>query len=131
MKSKIQRLYPTVKQASKYGTIGMVINVVGYCIYLLLTYLGTSPKIAFSVLYVTGTVISFASNRSITFSHSDSIAGSGLRFLIAYSFGYLINLLLILFFVDTLGFPHQYVQLAAIIVVASYLFIALKFFVFN
>jgi hypothetical protein len=33
--------------------------------------------------------------------------------------------------VDMLGYPHQWVQIAAIFVVAGFLFIAFKYFVFR
>ena len=40
------------------------------------------------------------------------------------------NLLILALFVDWLGLPHQYVQAAAIVVVALFLFALSRFFVF-
>lgn len=44
--------------------------------------------------------------------------------------GYLLNLILLLLFVDWLDFPHQIVQGIAIVVVAIFLFVVLRIFVF-
>jgi uncharacterized membrane protein (GlpM family) len=44
--------------------------------------------------------------------------------------GYLCNLAILRVFVDRLGYPHQIVQAVAIFVVAAYLFLAFKMFVF-
>ena len=51
-----------------------------------------------------------------------------LRFLTVW--GYLMNLAILFVFVDKMGFAHQWVQAVAIFVVAGYLFLAFKFFVF-
>lgn len=56
--------------------------------------------------------------------------GAGGRYIIAHCFGYLINLVILIIFVDELGFVHQWVQAIAIVIVAAFLFLAFKFFVF-
>jgi putative flippase GtrA len=58
------------------------------------------------------------------------LLNSGARYLVAHIFGYLVNLLILLTFVDRLGYSHQWVQAAAIIVVATFLFVAFRYFVF-
>ena len=45
-------------------------------------------------------------------------------------FGYLLNFVILLTFVDRLGYTHQWVQAAAIIIVAGFLFITFKYYVF-
>jgi hypothetical protein len=50
---------------------------------------------------------------------------------LAHVVGYCLNLSLLLVFVGKLGYPHQWVQGAAILIVACYLFLAFKFFVFR
>lgn len=115
----------------RYGLFGLARNGLGYGIYILATYLGMPPKLAMSVLYILGVTVSFWGNRKFIFAHSGSLVGSGGRFLAAHCVGYLINLSILIVMVDQLGFAHQWVQGGAILLVAAYLFIASKFFVFK
>jgi len=81
-----------------------------------------------TLLYGAGAAIGYTVNRNFTFAHNGNVFGSGIRYLITHFLGYLINLFC---FVDRLGFPHQSVQAVAIFVVAGFIFIASKFFVFR
>ncbi len=118
-------------QLFRYGLIGMTTNLVGYSVYLLLTSLGNTPKITMTVLYVIGANISFFANKKITFSYTGNVFVSGIRFTITHLFGYLLNFLILMIFVDKLGYPHQLVQGIAIFVVAGFLFVCFKIFVFR
>lgn len=118
-------------QFIKYGIVGIVSNLTGYVAYLLLTYLGTTPKITMSMLYAVGATIGYWGNRNLTFKHRGSLLGSGIRYIITYLMGYIINLTILITMVDQLGYTHQFVQAVAILIVAAFLFFALKFFVFS
>lgn len=118
-------------QLVKFAFVGISRNTLSYLIYLAITSLGIDPKIVMSFLYIIGTTVSFLVNRRWTFSHEGSLRRSVPRFVLAYLLGYLINLSLLLVFVDHMGFPHQLVQPVAIVVVALYLFLMLRFFVFS
>lgn len=119
-----------LRQLIRYGLVGLTINLLGYLVYLLLTYLGVSPKITMSMLYFIGAVAGFWGNRRLAFMDQGSLLGSGARYVLAHGLGYLINLTILIVFVDQLGFAHQWVQAVAIFVVAGYLFVAFKLFVF-
>jgi len=121
----------SVEQLFSYGLVGITSNMAAYLIYLLVTYLGGTPKLTMSALYVATAFVSYLGNRNLTFSHKGSVLVSGARFFIAHCFGYLINLTLLFVLVDRLGYPHQWVQILAIIVVAVFLFITFKIFVFK
>ena len=99
--------------------------------YLLITYLGGTPKITMSALHVTTAIVSYYGNRKLTFEHKGCVLKSGLRFFLAHCLGYLINFCMLFFLVDKLGYPHQWVQILAIMVVAAFLFITFKIFVFR
>lgn len=118
-------------QLLRYGIIGLVSNMAGYLVYLLITYFGVPPKIAMSVLYVTGAAVGFFGNRKLTFAHRGGVMGAGVRYVIAHCIGYLINLSILILMVDKFGYPHQWVQAAAIFIVAGFLFLMFKFFVFT
>lgn len=121
----------SVSQLFSYGLVGVASNLSAYSLYLLITYFGGTPKITMSILYVATAIVSFIGNRNITFSHKGCLYKSGSRFFLAHCLGYLINLCMLYIMVDKFGYPHQGVQVLAIFVVAAFLFITFKFFVFT
>jgi putative flippase GtrA len=114
-----------------YALIGIISNIAGYLLYLLITHLGVTPKITMTVLYGVGATIGFWGNRKLTFNHQGSLLGSGFRYIIAHSVGYSINFLMLTFMVDSMGYSHQWVQALAILVVALFIFISFKLYVFS
>ncbi len=120
-----------ISQLFNYGIIGIAGNLTAYLAYLFITYLGGTPKLTMSVLYVITAFVSFLGNRKLTFSHKGGLLGSGLRFSLTHLFGYLINLGLLFVLVDKFGYPNQLIQAFAIIIVAIFLFLTFKFFVFR
>lgn len=118
-------------QLFRYGLIGIAINLAGYMVYLLITYLGVPPKMTVTLLYGVGAAVGFWGNRKLTFQHKGNLLSAGARYIIAHFFGYFINLIILIVMVDKLGYPHQWVQAIAIFVVAAFLFLTFKFFVFR
>lgn len=125
------KIRDSFKQLTRYAFVGIVNNLAGYLIYLLVTYLGATPKLTMTLLYGVGAAIGFIGNRTLTFAHKGNLLGSGVRYFIAHCFGYCINFAILIIFVDKLGYVHQWVQAIAIFFVAGFLFIAFKFFVFS
>lgn len=120
----------SLRQIFSYLLIGALTNLAGYGLYILLTYFGNTPKLTMTVLYSAGAIIGFFANRRFTFGHNGHIGSAGVRYLLVQLLGYLLNFLLLLLFVDWLGFAHQIVQAIAIVVVAIFLFILSRTFVF-
>jgi len=118
-------------QLIRYGLIGAASNAAIYFIYLLITYLGMEAKSAMTLVYIAGASIGFVGNRKWTFAHRGDSSSAALRYVLAHLCGYLVNLLILYTFVDRLGYAHQWVQAAAIIVVAGFLFVIFKYFVFS
>lgn len=117
-------------QLVRYGVVGVVSNVLGYLAYLWITNWNVDPKIAMTLLYITGATIGFFGNRQWAFEHKGSLMGAGWRYLLVHLAGYLLNLSILLAFVDVLGFPHQLVQAIAIGLVAGFLYLLFKYYVF-
>lgn len=117
-------------QVFRYGLVGIASNLSGYLLFLLITYWSMGPKISMTLLYVVGATIGFFGNRQWAFAHNGALLGSGARYFMAHVLGYLINFLMLFIFVDRLGYSHQWVQAGAIIVVAGFLFVVFKYFVF-
>lgn len=120
-----------LSQLFRYGLTGIAINLAGYLVYLLVTFLGVAPKITMSLLYIAGASAGYWGHRKLTFKHRGGMLGSSTRYLLAHGIGYLINLTILMVFVDRLGFAHQWVQAVAIFIVAGFLFLAFKFYVFG
>ena len=118
-------------QLIRYGLVGVVSNTAIYFVYLLITYLGLEPKTAMTLVYIVGAIIGFIGNRKWTFAHRGNSSSAALRYVLAHLSGYLLNFLILFTFVDRLGYAHQWVQAAAIMIVAGFLFIILKYFVFR
>lgn len=121
----------TLKQLFYYGIVGICSNTIGYTIYLLATYLGSSPKLTMSLLYGVGVIVSFLGNRKLTFEQKGRTLNVTIRYLIAQCVGYLINLMILIVMVDKLGYAHQWVQAIAVFIVAFFLFCMYKLFVFK
>lgn len=117
-------------QLFRYAILGILSNACGYLIYLIITWLGVEPKKAMTGLYLVGATISFIGNRRWTFSYRGDVTSSLVRYSVVHFLGYILNLILLTIFVDQLGYPHQWVQAAAIFVVALFLFVMFRLFVF-
>ena len=120
-----------MKQLVRYGLVGIASNLSIYLVYLLITFLGLEAKAAMTLVYFIGATIGFIGNRKWTFDHQGDAHGAAIRYVIAHALGYLINFLLLLGLVDHLGYPHQLVQAFAIVVVAAFLFVTFKLWVFR
>ena len=121
----------STRQLIRYGLVGVASNLTMYFCYLLITNLGVEPKRTMTLVYVFGVFIGFVGNRKWTFAHSGNSIRVALQYIMAHLVGYLINFLILFCFVDRLGYPHQWVQAVAIIVIAGLLFAVLKYFVFG
>jgi len=117
-------------QIIRYGLVGGGVNALLYLGYLFINYFGVEPKISMTLIYIVGVCIGFYGHRKWTFSHQGSARKSILRFVFAHLLGYAINFLLLLGLFDYYGYPHQLVQVAAIFIVAAFLFIVFKYWVF-
>lgn len=118
------------RQLLRFGLVGLSSNAIGYLLYLGLTHLGLSPQATVGFLYPVGALVGYLGNKRLTFGHQGGWWSSGWRYLLAQSVGMGINLLMLWLFVDLMGLNHHWVQAAAIFVVATYLFAAMRWYVF-
>ncbi len=115
----------------RFGIVGVAHNLLGYLAYLLITWLGTDPKIAVAILYPIGTAVSFFANRQWTFADKGHVGQSMSQYVGMHAFGYFLNIFILYVGVDLLQFPHQLVQLFAIGFLAVLFFLISKFLIFN
>jgi putative flippase GtrA len=128
---KILRYSNLPRQLASFSFVGLCSNLIGYVAYLLLVANDMDPKLAVTLLYFIGVLVSYLGNKRLTFRETGNFLSSGARYLAVYIMGYLLNIFLIFLFVDRLGFPHQIVQAIAILLVAIVLFFMLRIFVFR
>jgi putative flippase GtrA len=117
-------------QFIRYATVGLVSNGLLFAAYILLTTVAMGPKLAMSLLYVTGVIQTFYFNKIWSFRHCGTHAPAFIRYCASYAFGYGINLTALWVLVDHLDYPHQVVQGVMIMVLAIILFLLQKFWVF-
>lgn len=120
----------TFSQFLYYAIVGVITNAIGYSLFLVMTYFGVDTKLAASVLYLFCATLSFFGNKRYTFN---KMGGSlaAFYFMITYSLGYLINMALLIYFVDHLKFPYYEIEAIAIIIVSAFIFMTSKLFIFR
>ena len=119
------------RQFLRYAVIGLGSNVILYLAYLLLTSFGLGHKTAMTLVYGVGTLQTFLLNRRWTFDDRRETHSTFFRYIITYTLGYLFNLGVLYILVDEVGLPHQMVQGVLIFVVAVFLFLLQKYWVFS
>ena len=122
-----------IKELTRYGIVGVSLNSLMYFAYLMLTSFYLSPYYALMFLYPLGVLLGFLVHKRVSFKQSSNGYNliELLKYIFIYVLGFLLNSLLLYVFVEKSGYPHQLVQLLSIFIVAAFLFISLKFFVFT
>jgi len=115
----------------RYAFVGVFMNSLGYFLYFCATQLKVEPKVAMTLIYVFGVVLNFVLSRKWVFGHRGSWNTAFLGYVFVYLLGYVMNYGLLWFFVDHVGWNHLLVQALSIVVVAVFLFVSLRFFVFR
>jgi len=118
-------------QFTRYGVVGGISNLAGYLIYLAITYAGMEHKLAMTLLFVVGILLTFFFNKRWTFKHRGYLKRTVAKYIVTYGIAYLLNFLALLFFVNVLGYPHQLVQGVSVLALAFLLFITLRVWVFG
>ncbi len=118
-------------QALRFALVGLASNAVLYILYLAMTASGVGHKTAMSLAYLIGVAQTFLFNKRWTFDHEGRHASALLRYMSVYAGGYVANLLVLAWLVDDLGYPHQIVQGAMILILAAVFFLLQKFWVFK
>jgi putative flippase GtrA len=118
-------------QGARFVIVGLASNLVLYLIYLLITALGLRYKIAMTLLYVIGTLQTFALNAHWTFQHGSNNKAALVKYFFSYGACYFINISALIVLVDHFGLPHQVVQGIMILIIAVVMFLLQKFWIFT
>lgn len=122
--------FEMARQVVRYGTVGLLNNLLGYFIYLVVTWLWLDPKVAVTFMYPIGAVTAYFGHAKYAFTYNGRPSLGVIRYAIAHLIGYGVNMGMLSFFSDRLGYAHQWVQATAIVVVAGILYLLLRYFVF-
>ena len=121
-----------VKEFLVYAKNGVIINLLWYLFYIIITYNNVTPIIAISITYPIGLISSFYFHKIYTFKNKGKKNFySLLKGVRSYLIAVLVNTLLLHVFHNTFSFPHQVVQLLSIAIISILLYYFNKFFVFN
>ena len=117
----------------RFLLVGGANFVTSYVIFLLFLWmLGDSAKqIALVLSFIFSSPISFWTQRVFVFSSDDYLKERYVKCLIAWTFGYFLNAVLLEFFVDGLGIIPEISQFIASVIVAISNYIFLKHFAFK
>lgn len=129
----VGRLVPrtgTAVEVVRFGIVGVAVNVTLYLAYLMLIHAGIDYRVAMSAVYVAGTVLGFVLHRSWTFRSKRAWGGAFGRYLIAYAAGYALNLAGLWLLVEAVDLSHALAQGVMILVVAAFLFMIQKLWIF-
>ena len=118
------------QEIARFGLVGLLSNLCGFAIFILVTHLGVGYKWAMTGLYLFGGVVGYLGNKKWSFDTTTEHRSALWKYCFAYLMGYLINLYILIQLVDRMGYSHIYAQALAVIVVTTFLFLAFKFYVF-
>ena len=118
-------------QLYSYILVGVISNLFGYIVFLVITHFIFPPIITMSLMYSVSCVVGYLGNKKWTFSGISTASSTFLKYVLVQLSGYATNLFLLVLLYSKLGIPYQAVQFAAIFVVALQLFILRKFYVFR
>lgn len=122
-----------IKHFFLYARNGVILNLFGYIIYILMTSLGCDPFLTITITYPIGIMLSFYFHNRYTFNSikKNKRLTSIFKYLFVYLLGYLINILILFVFHKKLLFPHEAVQVFSIIVISLVLFSLNRKYVFK
>lgn len=119
-----------VSQMFRYGLVGIMNNLLGYLIYLAVTWVWLDPKLAVTLLYPIGAMTAYFGHAKFAFTYQGLHKHGVLRYIIAHLVGYTFNMSLLFVFSDRFGYPHQGVQACAVVVVGGMLYLLFRYWVF-
>jgi putative flippase GtrA len=120
-----------LRRFTRYTVIGLLNNLVGYLIYLLITWLWLEPKLAVLLMYPVGAFSAYFAHAKYSFQNSEISKSSAARYIISQLIGCAVNIAILHVLTDQLNYPHQLSQAVAILAVAGILYFLMRYFVFS
>lgn len=119
-------------QFQRFILVGIISNGLCYGFFLALLWSSLAGYVqAMTAAYCLGVILSFLFNKVFTFEHQGRFMPALVRFIALYLSGYLINLWLLQFLVDSVGWAAAVAQLLVIFMLAVYFFFMQRLVVFR
>jgi len=122
---------PLGRSAAWFIVIGVINNLAGFAVFVLLTVVGLGAIPSATASYVVGMFISYFGNQRLTFRHAPGQSSAVVKFLISNAIGYSVNVLVLWLLVSSRGVPQIIGQLVAIGCVAVCTFVLMRLWVFK
>lgn len=120
----IQRKHGILGRFTRYGTVGLAVNLGAYVLFLSLLYWGMPPVIGSGVTYVVAVATSYFVNRRWSFGSTVSHSRDMPRYLLAYGVGLAVAMSSMHFL--TFLIPPAIAQVLVIGITAMVIFICLE-----
>lgn len=121
----------TTEQLVRFLIVGIASNAVLYLLYLTATSIGIEHKDAMTGLFALGILQTFFFNKNWSFRNRSANTSTFVRYMTAYSVAYGINLAAMLVLVDHYHLSDRLIQAVMIVVVATFMFVAQRYWVFR
>jgi len=122
----------TVNQIIKYSSVGMLTNIIGYILYIVISnIIGVNPSIAAIISGFTVIGISYLLNTRFTFKSKNKGLVGAAKYFLLYICAVLLNSLIIFIFSGILGFAHEIIAAISLIIISFSLFLIQKFYFFQ
>lgn len=112
------------KSLYRYGLVGIISNLMVYCVFVALIWASVPPVWAAAMCYVLGLTVSYLINRRWSFESTASHRSDLLRFLLAYGVGLVATLVFISML--TLVFRPEIAQVINIVLTAVVIYVCLR-----
>ena len=120
------------RQALRYVVTGLITNSIYYCVFLSSVYwFDLHHTTAISLAFPVSILVGYAINTKFTFSVDYYQFSSWVKYLIIYTFSFLINWFLLTLLIDLFLIQPWLSQLVGTAVVAVFNFLSLKYFVYR
>jgi len=117
--------------AFRYASTGCISNSIAYGLFCGGVYAGFGSKFMASVVFVLVMSVGFAINRKWSFRSTGAQSREFTKYMVAYSLAYLGNIGLLSLLCDKFEMTPYLAQLVCIFVVAVFLFLCLRIWVFK
>ena len=129
IKRLISRL--TSIQTFKFIIVGILNTVVGYGVYFICIHLGIKYQISLILSSIVGVTHSFFWNKYWTFKAKGYVNKEIVRFISVYMISYIINALMLSFFVENIKIDQNLAQIYAISIITLISYIGHKYWSFS
>lgn len=119
-------------QMFRFVAVGLLNTIVGFSIYyILLRYLDLNYTISLLIAHIVGVIHSYLWNKNWTFGVKHNSITTLIRFLVVYTFMFVINYLLLAVFVEVLDYNKIWAQAISLLLTTMISFIGQRYWSFK